>query len=296
VDPHRFGAELRLPALTEERLSGRIDATYDVAGSGKTLATLDLQGRVGVPHAAIVGGDVRDAVSDIRLTRGALDGTLTASFTSIDPGLAAARPALAGAVSGAVDVVMATPSSTAFSLPDTTGRVQLQLQPSRVGEHTIDRGTLHATLARGVLDVGSLDVVGPLAGVTARGAVAVTREGASNLEYRVAMADLAPVAALAGEADVKGAGHVEGTVTGNLAELHTVGTASLSNAAYGTTVRAVDTQARFDVTLPDLDAQRIRVGAQTRAALVEAAGQSLREVTAAVRSADRTATFTTTVS
>ncbi len=295
VDPHRFGTVLRLPALTEDRLRGRLDATFDVAGSGKTLATLDLQGRVGLPRAAIVGGTVTDAVADVRLTRGALDGTLTGSFTNLDPGLAANRPPLAGAVSGAIDLAMATPSVTAFSVPDTTGRVQLTLQPSRVGDHTVDCGALQATLADGVLDVASLDVVGPLADVTAQGKVAVTREGASTLQYRVVVADLAPAAALAGQADVHGAGHVEGTVTGNLAELHTTGTLSLSNAAYGTTARAVDTQARFDVTLPDLDVQRIRVEAQTRAALVEAAGQSLREVTADVRYADRAATFATTV-
>ena len=49
---------------------------------------------------------------------------------------------------------------------------------------------------------------------------------------------------------------IEGRVTGNLAELHTTGTLALANAAYGTTARAVDTQVRYDVTLPDLDARR----------------------------------------
>ena len=44
VDPHRFGRVLRLPALTDERLRGRIDATFDVAGRGKTLQTLELKG------------------------------------------------------------------------------------------------------------------------------------------------------------------------------------------------------------------------------------------------------------
>ena len=136
VDPHRFGRVLRLPALTEARLRGRIDATFDVAGSGKTLQTLELQGRLGVPHATIVGGEVRDAVADVRLTRGALEGTLTAAFTNIDPGLAADRPPLAGAVSGSIDAAMATPSITTFSLPDTTGRVALTLEPSRVGDQT----------------------------------------------------------------------------------------------------------------------------------------------------------------
>ena len=295
VDPQRFGRVFRLPALTEDRLRGRIDATFDVAGRGKTLETLELQGKVGVPHAAVVGGEVRDAVADVRLTRGALDGTLTASFTNIDPGLAADRPPLAGAVTGAIDAALTTPSITAFSLPDATGRIRLTLEPSRVGEQAIDRGALQATLTGGMLDVATLDVAGPLADVTAKGRVALTRDGASTLEYHVAAADLAPAAALAGQSDVHGAGTVEGTVTGNLAELHTTGTLALSNAAYGTTARAVDTHVRYDVTLPDLDAQRIRVDAQTRAALVEAAGQSLREVTADVRYADRAAGFSATV-
>ncbi len=295
VDPHRFGQVLRIPALTEARLRGQVDATFDVAGSGTTVPTLELAGTLGVPHAAIVGGDVRDAVADVRLTRGALAGTLIASFSNLDPGLAADRPPLAGAVSGSIDAAIATPSITTFSLPDTTGRVRLALEPSRVGEQAIDRGALQATLAAGVLEVASLDVSGPLADVTAKGTVAVTRDGTSNLTYRMVAADLAPVATLAGQADVHGAGRVDGTVTGNLAELHTTGTLAFSNAAYGTTVRAFDTSVRYDVSLPDLDTQRARVAAQVRAALVDAAGQSLREVTADVRYADRAATFSTTV-
>ena len=295
VDPHRFGTVLRLPALTEARLRGRIDATFDVAGSGTTVPTLELQGRIGLPHAAIVGGDIRDAVADITLNRGALNGTLTASFVNLDPGIAADRPPLAGAVTGSIDAALATPSISAFSLPDTTGRVRLTLEPSRIGQHMIDRGDVQATLARGLVDVASLDVAGPLAAVTAKGTVAVDRAGSSTLQYRVNAADLGPAAALAGQEDVHGAGVVEGTVTGNLAELHTTGTVSLANAAYGTTVKAVDTNVRFDVTLPELDAQRIRVEAQTRAALVEAAGQSLREVTADVRYADRAAAFSAKV-
>jgi len=224
-----------------------------------------------------------------------LKGTLSAAFANIDPGLAADRPPFAGAVSGSIDAAMATPSITTFSLPDTTGRVGLTLEPSRVGDQSIDRGTLQATLDGGILDVAALDIAGPVADVTAKGQVALTRDGASALQYRITSADLAPAAALAGQKDVAGAGTVEGTVTGNLAELHTTGTLALANAAYGTTARAVDTQVRYDVTLPDLDAQRIRVDAQTRAALVEAAGQSLREVTADVRYADRAAAFSATV-
>ena len=295
VDPHRFGRVLRLPALTEARLRGRIDATFDVAGSGKTLQTLELQGRLGVPHATIVGGEVRDAVADIRLTRGALDGTLTAAFTNIDPGLAADRPPLAGAVSGSIDAAMATPSITDVLAAghDRPRRADAGAVARRRSDHR-PRGAAGDARRRR-----------PRCRVARRHRPARRRDGEGagraharrgvHAGYRITSTDLAPAAALAGQSDVAGSGTVEGKVTGNLAELHTAGTLALANAAYGTTARAVDTQVRYDVTLPDLDPQRIRVDAQTRAALVEAAGQSLREVTADVRYADRAATFSATV-
>ena len=83
VDPHRFGRVLRLPALTDARLRGRIDATFDVAGRGDA-PDLRTPGTAGRAHAAIVGGEVRDAVADVRLARGALEGTLTAAFANIE--------------------------------------------------------------------------------------------------------------------------------------------------------------------------------------------------------------------
>lgn len=291
VEPQRVGAALALPALTEARLRGRVDATFDVAGSGRTLDTLDVHGRLGIPQATIAGGGVRDVVLDGRLRQGAVDATLAGAFTNIDPGLAAASPALRGAVSGSIDAAFAAPSVRRISLPDASGRVALTLAPSQVGEHRIDRAALSASLARGVVDVASLEASGPLAEVSASGPVSVTREGGSNLRYRVVAADLAPVASMAGQGEVEGAGQVEGTLTGNLAELRTTGTLGLTNAAYGTTVRAVDASVDYDVALPELDAQRVRVEAAARAAMLEAAGQSLREVTAKARYAERAAAF-----
>ena len=228
---------------------------------------------------------------DAKLTRGAAEGTLTAAFTNLDPGVAAGRPALAGAVTGTLDGAFAVPDVSAVTLPTATGRAQVTLAPSRIGDQTIDRGVLAASLANGVADVATLDVSGPLAQVTAKGPVAVTRDGASALHYEVVAADLAPAATLAGVKDVAGAGRVEGTLTGNLAELHTTGDVSLANAAYGTTAKAVETKAHYDVTLPELEVDRARATATLRAAMVETAGQSLREVTADVRYADRRAGF-----
>ena len=154
--------------LTEARLRGRIDATFDLAGSGTTVPTLEVAGRVGVPRAAIVGGEVRDAVADVRLTRGALDGTLAASFTNLDPGLAADRPPLAGAVTrhdrrGR----WRRRRSRRSSLPDTTGRVTADA--AAVAGRRAHRSIAARCRPRwptASLDVASLDVAGPLADVT----------------------------------------------------------------------------------------------------------------------------------
>jgi translocation and assembly module TamB len=292
VDPQRVARALRQPALADDpRLRGRVDLTVDAQGRGRTLKTLELTGKVGVPEGTIAGGEIRDVVLDARLTRGAAEGTLTATFAQLDPAVAAGRPDLAGAVTGTLDGAFAVPDVTAIALPAASGRAQLTLAPSRIGEQTIDRGVLSASLAGGVADVASLDVSGPLAQITAKGPVSLTREGASNLHYEVIAADLAPAAALGGAKDVSGAGRVEGTLTGNLAELHTAGDLSLSNVGYGTTARAVEAKGHYDVALPELDAMRVRATASLRGAMVEAAGQSLREVTADVQYADRQAGF-----
>jgi autotransporter translocation and assembly factor TamB len=205
--------------------------------------------------------------------------------------VAADRPALGGAVTGTIDAAFAAPAIRQVALADASGRATLTLGPSQLGEHRLDRGALTASLAGGVVDVASLEASGPLAEVSASGPVAVTREGASNLRYSVDAADLAPLASLAGQTGITGAGRVDGTLTGNLAELRTTGSLGLSNAAYGETARAVDTDVDYDVVLPDLDAARARVEATARAAMVEAGGQTIREVTASVQYADRAAAF-----
>ena len=123
----------------------------------------------------------------------------------------------------------------------------------------------------------------------------MTRDGTSNLQYRVAAADLAPAAALAGQADVRRCRARSRAPSPAIAPSCTPPAPWPCRTPPTARRRGRSTPtARYDVTLPDLDAQRIRVEAQTRAALVEAAGQSLREVTADVRYADRAAAFSAT--
>jgi translocation and assembly module TamB len=291
VDPQRLGRALGTTALADPRLSGRVDTDFTVEGRGRTLHTIEAHALVAVPQATLAAGELRGVNLDARLTRGALDATLKGAFANVDPAVAAARPDLAGAVSGTVDAALSTPNVTRFSLSDAKGQVRLTLEPSRIAAQTIDKGVLAASLAGGVLDVTELQVASPFAIVSATGPVALTADGESKLAYHAEVADLSTVAALAGQSAVRGAALVDGRISGNRAELHTTGTLSLDNAAYGDTLRAVNTDARYEVTLPDLDPARAHVKASATATLVEAGGRSLREVAVETDYADRRASF-----
>ena len=252
------------------------------------------RGALGVPHAAIVGGDGarrgRRRPPDARRARRHAHGVVHQPRSRPRRRPAAARPAPSA---DRIDAAMATPSITAFSLPDTTGRVQLTLQPSRVGDQH-DRSRRAAGDARRRR---------PRRRVArrrrparrrhgARAQVALTRDGASTLQYRVVVGR-------------SGAGGGAGRPGGRArrrarSRARSPATSPSCTRPARWPCRTPPTarrrgpstpRSRYDVTLPDLDAQRIRVEAQTRAALVEAAGQSLREVTADVRYADRAAAF-----
>jgi autotransporter translocation and assembly factor TamB len=295
VDPQRLGAALHVPALADPRVAGRVDADFDVEGSGRTLKTLDARAHLVVPRATLAAGALRDVDVTSRVLKGALEATLTTSFANIDPAMAASKPELAGAVSGSLESQVSLPDLTRLALETTSGRATLTLEPSRVANQSIDRASLSASLAAGVLDVQQFDAAGPLGAAKASGRLALNQTDQSTLAYHVELADLAAAATLAGQKDIAGAVTLDGSVAGNRAELRTTGALSAANARYGTTVRVVDTDARYDVTLPDLDVNRVRADVKGKASLIEAAGRPIRELTLDARYAERQAAFETHV-
>jgi autotransporter translocation and assembly factor TamB len=298
VDPKRLGDALRIPALADERARATIDAGFDVDGRARTarlFRTLDANAHVTLPDASIAGGTVRDGDIRARLLNGALDATMTARFASLDPALASQRPDLAGAVTGTLDATVALPDVSAPALSTASGKVQLALEPSRVGSQTVDRGLLDASLSQSLLDVRKLELAGPLAEVSASGPVSLAEDGQSKLSYRVEARDLTALGALAGGVDVGGSATTEGTLTGNLDELRAAGTLSGASLRYATTARAVGTDVRYDVTLPKLDVREAHGRGTVKTSLVEAAGRSIREVTLEAQYANREASFETKV-
>jgi translocation and assembly module TamB len=298
VDPKRLGDALKIAALADERARAEIDAGFDVEGRTRTtrvLQTLDATAHVTLPEATAVGGTLRDGDVKARIANGALDATVNTRFANLDPAVVTSRPDTAGSVSGRIDATVSLPDMMAPALATTSGKVQLALEPSRIGEHAIDRGVLDASLANSVVNVATLEVAGPLAQMSASGPVSLTEEGQSTLTYRVEASDLRPIGKLAGGLDLGGSTSTEGTLTGNRRELQLKGSLSAANFHYGTTARLVAANASYDVTLPSLDITQVRGRVTTKASMVEAGGRSIREVTLDAQYANREATFGTRV-
>ena len=126
------------------------------------------------------------------------------------------------------------------------------------------------------------------------GRVALDRTSDSNLKYKVEAADLTNLARLAGQQNVGGAATLDGTVTGNAAELRSSGTLDGSKVAYGDN-SALDLNSTYAVTLPELTLKRLRAQADTSATFVKVGGVELKAVTAKTTFEGERLDFTTNI-
>jgi hypothetical protein len=155
-----------------------------------------------------------------------------------------------------------------------------------VAGQDLRRARVDASLSNGVADVRQLDVDSGATNVAASGRVALVASGESNLTYKVTAGNLTELGRLASVPDIAGAALVEGTVTGNRDRLRTRGTMTLTDARYGATVQALSTHTAFDVAVPEMDVTRTEASADTKATLVKAGGQEIRDLTLNARYAN----------
>ena len=295
VNPHRLGTALGIAALRDDRLNGELDAAFTVNGTGRTADTLQGTADITVGNAVFPVGQLAGVHVTASTNRGALDATLACRFDNVNPEAATGRADLAGSLSGTIDAAASLPSLTSPSVETASGRVALTLDPSRVAGQDLRRAQVDASLSNGVADVRQLDVDSGATNVAASGQVALIASGESNLTYKVTAGNLTEIGRLASMPDIAGTALLEGTVTGNRDRLRTRGTMTLTDARYGATVQALSTQTAFDVAVPQMDVTRAEASADTKATLVKAGGQEIRDLTLNARYANHTVTFNTDV-
>ena len=114
-------------------------------------------------------------------------------------------------------------------------------------------------------------------------------DGATDLEYRASVSNLETVGRMV-NTEVSGNLSAEGRLTGNMGSLQTTGTGAVSNLRYGgASVLAAKTN--YDVRMPDLQAARAEVTADTTATLLEVAGRQILEAKARTTWKDQTLGF-----
>lgn len=306
LDVERMGKALDVPAMAKAEYASRVNGTFDVKGSmprrpagrresESSLAemTLDASGRL--KDSEIMGGRLPDLGFEVKLAGGALDGRLDGQFEGFDPSRLAARPDLAGEVTGVINASVSIADLSAPITPESvTGAGTLTLANSRVGGLTIDSASLDASYANQVGDVKQFTLAGPDVKVDASGRVALDRTSASTLKYHVEALDLPELARLAGQTGIGGTAIVDGTITGNRASLTTSGTLNGSNLSYQEN-NALDVDSAFTVTVPELEFAKAKVDATTKGTFIKAGGMEINEITAKTIYEQQTVTFTTNV-
>jgi translocation and assembly module TamB len=305
VNLPRFGRALEIPALEEPAYDGQINGDFAVTGSlpparrmapGETamdVMTLEASGTL--RDSAIMGGRLPEMRYDARLAQGGLSLHADGRFEGFNPGTLAQREELDGEVSGTVDLKLAIADlDEPLAREGLTADGRVSLERSTVGGLDIETAAVEGTFDHQVGDVARLQVTGPDLNVEASGRIALDRLSDSDLRYRIEAINLDELARLAGQEEISGAAVLEGTVTGNADTFRTSGTLDGSNLAYGDQ-NALDVQSEYEVALPDLALEQIRVEAVTEATFVQVAGLELTSLTARTTYADNQLEFTTSL-
>jgi autotransporter translocation and assembly factor TamB len=290
LDLSRIGTAFHIDALAKPNYESAINGEFDAHGQGTTLADITLDTTATLSDSRVLGGVVPRLAVDVHLDAGSLRWKANGEFREFDPSRVTGKDALKGTVTGTVDASFAIQDLSAPITPDSIsadGRVTLtdselagvKLNAADIdGQYAERRGTLRQATVKG-----------PDIEVEASGPIALDTTGSTNVKYHVVTTDIAPIGNRFDQ-QVSGSATVDGTITGNATSLQTTGTVNGSNLGYQSN-NALDTNSAFTVTLPDLDANRVRVQARTDATFLQLGGLHINEVRAETTYAEQKLDF-----
>jgi hypothetical protein len=306
LDLQRIGRALEIAPLAEPGYASRLNGEFDVAGSlprderpaGRraaadapdTLSTMTLTANGTFRESELFGGRLPEMTFDATLDRGALVVAANGRFEQFDPARFVEREALAGQVTGTLDVNVSIADLAAPITPESVAAEgTVTLAASEVGDLRIDSASVQGRYANLTGEIATLELKGPDIAVEASGPIALDRHGQTALTYRVQVLDLERIGQFAGHEGLEGLEGIataEGTVTGNAAELAIRGTLEGSNLSYQEN-GALELTSEFTVTLPELQAESMRVEATTEASFVRAGGMEINAIRATTTYAGR---------
>jgi translocation and assembly module TamB len=280
LDVRRLGKALELPALDKPLFDGRVNGTFDVAGSGVGIKDLTLKATGTLADSSIAGVHTAQMAFDTQIADGGLSVYAKGGFDQLNPAVLSDRKDLEGNVNGTVDATFRIPDMTApFTARAFGAEGRITLAPSLVGGVQIAAADVEGRYDNEVADLKRLQIKGPDVTMEASGRLALDRVSQSNLKYHIDSRDLTEVGRLAGQDAVDGSLVLDGTVSGNAAALQTSGTVAGAGLAWNR-IKALDLQSKYGVTIPELDIVNAKVEATTDATFVEIAGTHINQMAA----------------
>lgn len=275
----QIGRGFAIRALATERFRSRVNATFDVKGSGGGRYPLTLDATGTAVDSELFGATFPRLDFTTRFAGGDAQVRAVGEFSGLDPAVISGNEKVAGSVSGAMDVdttIRNYASGLTVDSFDASGRVNLT--NSTVAGFDIDSAAIEGTYANREGELTRVEVVGPDLNVNGKGTIALNETGASNLTAHVETPSLEQIADFVGR-PLRGAAIVDTTITGNASELKAEGTLQGSNIGYGNNA-ALSLNSMFAVAVPDLMPEQATIEAKSTATFLEVGGQSIRELTA----------------
>ncbi len=293
LNVRRLGKALNITSLDDPRYDGRVNGTFDVSGSGTTVAEMTLNATGTLTDASMVGTHVADMTFKTTIANAALSVTANGAFDQLNPKVVTGRDDLEGNVNGRVDGTFGIADLTAPITPSGLSfDGHITLGPSLIRNVQVAAADVQGRYQAEVADLQRLAIKGPDVTLEASGRLALDRTSNSNLKYHVQAADITAVGELAGQKDLDGSVVLDGTITGNSASLQTTGTMNGSGLAYGGN-KALDLNSKYTVTVPDLDFVNSRVEATTDSTFVSIGNVQINRFTATTTYAKKHLEFST---
>ncbi|HEV8398175.1 MAG TPA: translocation/assembly module TamB domain-containing protein [Vicinamibacterales bacterium] len=286
ADVQRWGRALDVQAIQADDYASSFTGRLMADGSGSSLDALVLDASAQLEPSTAFAATFGPADVTAHIANKTLNATYKGTAGGFDVARATGRSDLAGTVSGMVDVQTTLAGlGEPFDLGRLSARGTVSLDPSTIGPLALDAARLEGSLANRVADITAFEAMGPRLSAMASGRLALGDSGQSNLKYNASMTRLSDIGPLVGRM-LDGRVLVDGSVTGNRADLVSTGTAAFSGLAVDDSFDALTLNASIEAHLPGLDVRALRADVKADGTLVRVAGREIPQLQATVKYAD----------
>ncbi|HEY2906959.1 MAG TPA: translocation/assembly module TamB domain-containing protein [Vicinamibacterales bacterium] len=293
LDMQRVGREFNVPALDSDRYKSDVNAHITAEGRGTKPAEMNLTANGALTDSTLMGGHIPQLSFDASMVDDTAHVKANGAFADFDPAVASGKPQIKGKVGGSLNVDATVAGvSRGVTVDSVRASAKVDLTPSELGGLALTKANIDADYHDSTGDIRTLDIVGRDINAQASGTLALNDSGQSNLKVHFDSPSLATIGQLANQ-PLTGIGKVDVNVTGNRTELQVQGNLTGDGVKYGGN-GALTLSSNFTAKIPQLDAAKAAVSADTHATFVSIGGQNINELDAKTDYTGRQLTFNAT--